>query len=213
MVWLFVSVFIVFVLLCISEGLWRAKLLRGERGRKLVHITVGSFVAFWPFFMSFRHIQVLSAAFLIAVLLSKKFHIFHAIHAVRRRTWGEIIFAVCIGVVSSVTTSKWIFTAAVLHMSLADGLAAIIGITYGKKNRYYVFGQQKSVAGSATFLVISVAIVLVFIAQSPDGFQSMTFPFVAVCLPFMATILENLSILGTDNITVPLLVALTLTYV
>ncbi len=209
----FLSILLIFILLCISESLWRAKLVTGERGRKLVHITVGSFIAFWPFFMSFHTIQLLSLAFLAIVLLSQKFHIFHAIHAVKRRTWGEVLFAVSIGMIASLTTSEWIFAAAVLHMSLADGMAAIIGLTYGKKNRYKVFGQQKSVAGTSTFLLISTVIVVSFLATRSAGFQVLTFPFVVIWLPIAAAYLENISIMGTDNVTVPLLVVVTLTYV
>lgn len=213
MVWPLLSVLLIFVLLCVSEGLWRAKLVTGERGRKLVHITVGSFIAFWPFFMSFWTIQILSLVFLVTILLSKKFHIFHAIHAVRRRTWGEVLFAVSIGMIALLTPSKWIFAAAVLHMSLADGLAAIIGITYGRRNRYTVFGQQKSVAGTLTFYVVATMLVIGFLAVRANGFQELTFPFVAVWLPIATAFLENISVMGTDNITVPLLVMITLTYV
>jgi phytol kinase len=213
MVWPLLSVLLIFVLLCMSESLWRAGLVRGERGRKLVHITVGTFIAFWPFYMSFQTIQLLSLAFLLTILISQKYHIFHAIHAVKRRTWGEVLFAVSIGMIASLTSSSWIFAAAVLHMSLADGLAAIIGITYGKTNRYEVFGQTKSVAGTGTFIVVSFLLVLGFLAVSPSGFQQLAVPFVVVWVPIAAAILENTSIMGTDNITVPLVVVTVLTFV
>ncbi|MFI5271376.1 MAG: hypothetical protein ACHQT9_05040, partial [Candidatus Saccharimonadales bacterium] len=130
------TVVIVFVLLFLNELWWRTHTVHSELSRKFIHVSVGTFVAFWPFFLSWREIQILSLAFLAIVALSKYLNIFQAIHSVTRPTWGEVFFAVAVGLTALITQDKWIYTAALLQMSLADGLAAIIGTRFGNKQKY-----------------------------------------------------------------------------
>ena len=48
---MFLAVSVVFAILAFSELGWRRFWLKGEVGRKFVHISVGTFVAFWPYFL------------------------------------------------------------------------------------------------------------------------------------------------------------------
>lgn len=198
------AIFVVFVLLLLSEWMWRRNILRGEAARKSVHLVIGSFVAFWPYFMDFRAIQAISLAFLVVVLLSQKYSIFNAIHGVGRKTWGEVLFAVGVGLAATLTTSKGIFTAAILHLSLADGLAGIIGCSLGKNNSYKVGSQTKSLAGSFAFWLASFSIIALTVSLDPSlGAVALPLLF---WLPLMATFTENIGIWGTDNVLVPLLI-------
>lgn len=201
--YLFLTVVSVFILLFGNELWWRKKGHHGEIGRKFVHITVGSFVAFWPFFLGWNQIRALSLAFLIVVAVSKYLHIFRAIHSVQRPTWGEVYFAIAVGAASFITQNKWIYMAALLQMSLADGLAAIIGVRYGMKRHYLVFGQVKSLAGTSTFIVISIAVLLAFMYWS-----AISLSLVAILgLALAAAVIENLGVFGLDNLFVPILIA------
>lgn len=197
---------ITFIILCFAELGWRRGWLRNEFGRKFVHILVGSFVAFWPLFLSWYQIIFLSAAFVVVVIGSKYLNIFHAIHSVQRPTWGEIFFAVSVGLLALLTRDGWMYMAALLHMSLADGLAAIIGTRFGKRTTYTVLGHTKSLIGSATFFIISVAI-LVGYSIGTDTYISLA---VLLGTSLIATLLENISPRGFDNITVPVWVAIVL---
>ena len=196
----------IFVLLLISEYLWRNSTMHEEISRKFVHLTVGTFVAFWPFFLSWDTIKLLSVAFLAVVLISKYLNIFQAIHSVQRPTWGELFFAIVVGTLAFVTHNKWIYAASLLQMSLADGLAAVIGVHYGKRQRYHVFGHPKSVVGTLTFFVVSFAILLLYSAHSGTSVALTSM----LGLALGATVLENFAIHGFDNLLVPLLVALVL---
>lgn len=189
-----------------NELWWRKKGFHGEVGRKFIHITVGSFVAFWPFFMTWNQIRLLSLAFLIVVALSKYLHLFRAIHSVQRPTWGEIYFALAVGAITFITDNKWIYMTALLQMSLADGLAAILGVRYGKKRHYFVFGQVKSVIGTSAFIVTSVLILLGFVYLSGIPLSSAAILGIA----YLAALIENIGVYGLDNLLVPLLVAATL---
>lgn len=205
---LLVTVAIVFVLLCVSELWWRGTKVHTELSRKFVHITVGSFVAFWPFFLSWRQIELLSLAFLIVVTISKYLHILKAIHSVQRPTGGELFFAVAVGLVAFITHNKWIYMTALLQMSLADGLAAIVGMRYGKKYKYLVFGQVKSIIGTCTFFVVSFATLLAYIHFGHANVHLVAL----LVLALIASLLENLGAWGLDNILVPLIIALTLRF-
>lgn len=197
------TVLIVFAILVLSEFWHRRHPQPNELSRKFVHITIGSFVAFWPFFLSWNQIVFLSGAFLVGVTISKYLNIFQAIHSVQRPTWGEIFFAAAVGIIALVTQSKGIYAAALLQMSLADGLAAIVGLRFGTGNRYKVFGSTKSMAGTMTFFVISLAL-LVGYSIVTEAYLPLAF---LVLLAAGTSLIENLGVFGLDNIMVPLLIA------
>lgn len=192
-------------LLLISEAWWRQRGTDHELSRKFVHITVGSFVAFWPYFLSWGEIQLLSLGFLVVVAASRYLHVFRAIHSVQRPTWGEFFFAIAVGLLTLVRHHPHIYTAALLIMSLADGLAAVIGTRFGRRGRYIVFGSQKSVIGSLTFFIVAGVILLVY---SHTSHQLPAYQIGALALG--ATLLENLGAKGSDNLLTPVFVALAL---
>ena len=203
----FIFTVLAVLLILVANELWyRKKAPHDEFSRKFVHITIGSFVAFWPFFLSWRQIQFLSVAFLIAISISKALGIFQAIHSVQRPTWGEIFFAAAVGIIALMTTNKWIYAAALLQMSLADGLAAVIGTKYGGRYKYLVFGHPKSLAGTATFFVVSFTVLIVFNGNFPNELSLISI----LGISLFASLLENIFIMGLDNLLVPLFVALIL---
>jgi len=205
--WAVVAVLIVFLVLVLAEYLSRYKGVHSELTRKLVHVLVGTFVAFWPFFLSWRQIQFLALAFVVVVGLSLKLDIFRAVHAVRRHASGEFLFAIVIGLLAFLTTNPWVFAAAMLHLSIGDGLAAIIGLLWGDDNKYKVFGHVKTVAGSLAFFFTSLTVVVGYAIFSGAPYSATTI----IALPVIATIAENVAVQGADNLVIPLLVALVLT--
>jgi phytol kinase len=197
----FLTILVVFVALVCNEWWWRGR-THGEISRKAVHITIGTFVAFWPLFLTWRQIEILSLAFVIGVVISQKLQIFQAVHSVQRPTWGEFFFGISVGLVAFATHSPAIYAVALLHMSLADGLAAITGVKYGASNAYVVFGARKSISGSLTFALVSTVIMIGFALQQHTGFH-ISYALLVVA----ATLLENLAVRGLDNLLIPLVVA------
>ena len=194
----------VFVLLIVTEFLWRTNKFRGESARKLIHILVGSYVAFWPFFISFENIQLVSAVFLMVGGVSYYFIIFMSIHGVARRTWGEVLFAVGIGLVALLTNEPWVFAVCILHLSIADGLAALAGIRWGKTNSYKVFGHTKSIIGTTVFWFCSLVIMMVAIYNLPSLQNDPQM--MLIWVPVLTSFAENIGFGGTDNVMVPLVV-------
>lgn len=200
------AVGIVFVLVCGSEIYWRQYKTHGELSRKFIHITVGSFIATWPFFLTWGQIQLLSGALILVIALSRYLNFFKAIHSVDRTTWGEFFFAAAVLTTSLITHDKFIFATAILQMSLADGLAAVVGTKYGKKSRYLVAGHAKSLTGTMTFVIVS----LLLLAWYGLGADVTLEPVVLLAIAFGAAAIENLGIFGLDNLLVPVLVAMAL---
>jgi phytol kinase len=203
-----IAAVIVGVLLFASELWWRRKRLHSELSRKFIHITVGTFVAFWPFFLSWNQIRLLALGFIVVVAVSKWLNVFQSIHSVQRPTWGEVFFALVVGLLTFVTHSKAIYAVSLLQMSLADGFAAIVGVQYGKRHGYHVFGHPKSLQGTVAFAVLSTAILV--------GYSLHSHHLSAVYITGLvgaSTLAENVAVLGMDNMIVPLLVALVLEHV
>lgn len=200
------AVVVVFFLLSISEFWWRRHSKHNELTRKFIHITVGSFVAFWPYFLTRREILFLSLCFMIVVGISRQFSIFSAIHSVQRPTSGELWFALTVGIFALWHLPAHIYTTALLEMSLADGFAAIVGTRYGKGNSYSILDTRKSVVGTGTFFIISLAILIGYNLFTPLH----SIGPVAILVAIGATALENLGGIGLDNLIVPVMVAVAL---
>lgn len=197
-----VTIAAVFLVLVANEWWWR-KRTHGELSRKAVHIIVGCFVAFWPLYLSWLQIELLSVAFVVGTIASMRLNLFKALHSVQRPTWGEVCFGGAVGIVAFITHSPAIYAMALLHMSLADGLAAVVGVRYGTSNAYVLFGNKKSLVGTLTFMVVSTVIFVSFIWQQQIDFQAGFVPLI-----LGATLLENIAIVGLDNLLVPVLIAL-----
>jgi phytol kinase len=204
--WTLLSLAVILLILYFAERGSRAKHLHPELTRKFVHVTVGTFVAFWPFYLSYRTIAWLSLLFFVVIAISMRFEILRSIHAVQRTTKGELLFALAIGVVALLATNKWVFMASMLNLALGDGVAALVGILKGEGNEYKVFGHTKSRAGTLAFLITSVIISIIYMAFSGSGFSFTTL----LIVPAIAALTENVAVNGTDNLAIPVIVTLLL---
>jgi phytol kinase len=201
-----IAVFVTFLLLASTEFLWRKGHVQKEYARKIVHMSVGVFVAAWPFFLSWDEIRLLSIAFIVVVSISLKLKFFKSIHSVERPSWGEVLFAAAVGLTTLLTNDPYIYAAAIMHMSLADGAAALLGTKYGQSNGYRVLGQFKSRAGSLAFFSVSLLILAAYVVTT--GIYVNTG--YVVLLAMFATAVENCGWKGLDNLFVPVLIALVL---
>ena len=67
---------VVYILLQLDNYLAVKKILQNESRRKFVHITVGIFVASWPWLMGWRTIEIIGAVMAIVVYLNRQGHYF-----------------------------------------------------------------------------------------------------------------------------------------
>ncbi len=204
------SLFAIFGLLMTTEYLWRTKKITIEVSRKIVHMGTGVVVAFWPFYLNWTIVQLAALALFIVVLVSYKLHIFKSIHAIKRITLGEVLYPIGIGVAALLEPAPWVFAAAILHLAVADGLAAIVGVHYGKRTRYHLLSHGKSLVGSLTFFIVS----FVIFVSATFFLSDHTIPNIYGWFLWSAlavTFVENISWYGLDDITVPVSVIIILT--
>jgi phytol kinase len=199
-----VCLFGVLVLMIAAEHIWRKRILVGDNLRKFVHILLGIFIAFWPWLIGWQAIQLISGAMLGAALLVRYVKVFKFADSLHTANYGDLFFIAAVLACSFITTSKIFFTLAILELALADGAAAIIGKKFGRKWRYQVFGHTKTVLGSMAFWFISVCILGVGLLWAHELIDYGHYAALLIFVPPLLTVLENISVRGLDNLTVPL---------
>lgn len=196
---------VIFLILLLNEYLWRTKILRGEAARKFLHILTGAYVAFWPLYLSWVEIQILALGAILFFMLARFTKFLSSIYAVKRRSWGDLAGPATILILAMLEPSIWVFTAAVLHIAVADGFAALIGNKYGHAKLHRIFGNKKSLIGSLTFWGVSFTILFAGANISDIGLAGLTVPML-IWLSAGAAYLENITPYGFDNLIVPLLI-------
>jgi dolichol kinase len=196
------------LILLLGEYLWRKRILKGEFARKFIHIFAASFAASWPLFTSRPYIVLLSLIFVAALVIVKKLGLFKSLHSVKRVTYGEVWYALSIGAIALLFKDDVIYMVAVLHMALADGLAAVVGVSLKDSAKKFIFnGLTKSIAGTLTFIVISFSLNMIY--WTIASHSSLTELYIS---PVTYSILSSLILAfteiaapkGSDNVVVPM---------
>jgi phytol kinase len=196
-------------ILLLGEFLWRKHILKGEFARKFIHISAASVAAFWPYFISRYYIVALSLFFVVSLFAIKKLKLFKSLHSIQRATYGEIWYALSIGIIALVFQDDIIYTIAVLHMALADGFAAVVGVGLNHKaGKFRFLGAKKSIAGTLTFILLSFSLNIVYWTFASH--YSLTSLYVSpVIYSFLSSLIlayaEIVAPHGSDNVIIPLL--------
>jgi dolichol kinase len=197
---IFFTLVAVFIALMINEFLWRKHKIKNEFARKSIHISVAVFVAFWPYYLSYLYIEYIAIAFIIVILISRRYRLFQSIDEVKRSTLGELFFPLGILAAALLAPQKEVFTIALLCVGLADGLAALVGQRYGRSNRYKIFKGFKSIAGSLTVFIVSLIILLL-----TNYFGSMHLAIISfIVLPLDVALVEAFAPIGSDDFLIPI---------
>jgi phytol kinase len=199
------------VLVLLTEALWRKKIIRGEYSRKVLHISAGVYVAFWPQIITKPQIQIVALAALASIIIVRQTKLLHSVYDIKRKSYGDIAYPLSVLAAISLAKQPWIFTVAILFLALGDGLAAVFGKLYGGNNQYKVFGQSKSLVGSFAHFLVCLA-VLWWATTSLPGADALLRQnhLWYVGLPLLATVLESFTFRGLDNLTIPLFTVLVL---
>jgi phytol kinase len=178
----------------------------GEWSRKLVHIGGGAVVPLAWLFGIDRWLAIpAAAAITLLALLNHRRRLLPAIEDVGRHSYGTVAYG------ASITLLLWLFwperadavCAGVLVMACGDGFAGLVGPRIPSPS-WRVLGERRSLAGTATMALVSLVVLLGLASLAP---LSPAWPML-VLLALVATALEQLALLGLDNLTVPLVVAL-----
>lgn len=202
---LVLSTAVALVVVAFAEGYlpFGGKRFSPEVARKMVHVAHGLAAASWPFFVSMQTIIIVEVLFILAAVIARKFNLFRDLRSVYRLTWGEFFFPLGVIIVAFMNPDQWVFAAAMLHLGLADAAAAVVGTRFGKHS-YHVFRHKKSLEGSLAFWVISILITWWVVAATPFGVNNIGL--LLIVLPLLTTGIENLGVLGMDNLLIPIFV-------
>ncbi|MDX1614191.1 MAG: hypothetical protein R3300_07760 [Candidatus Promineifilaceae bacterium] len=195
----------VFSIIGLAELTRRWRGYGGEYTRKIVHIGVGMLAWIVPFLFSSPWPFVLAAlTFAVINLLDWRFGFFPAMVSADRTNLGTVYFPLA---AATVALLFWrqppLMVAALMPLTWGDGLASVVGRAYGT-HRYAVFGQQRSLQGSAAFFVmggIFTWLALWLLPGPPEiGPAAALLPALAIVVA--TTITEAFSVYGLDNLTV-----------
>jgi phytol kinase len=187
---------------------WNGEGASGQRewSRKLVHIGSGPVVliAWW---CGIDRLVALPVAGLVTVMaaLNHRLRLLPGIEDIDRHSYGTIAYGASITLLFGLLWPEraQAMAAGVLAMAFGDGLAGLVGPLVSSP-RWRVFGQTRSLAGTAAMGISTAAVLFAIAALQPDTAP----PALALlAIAAVATTLEQWATAGVDNLTVPLSVA------
>ena len=180
--------------------------------RKVIHIGVSHW---WLIAMALIHdpwiASIGPASFIVINALAIRFKLLPAMdEGADARNWGTVYFPVSLVVLVNLCWRAlvpiWVGGLAVLVLGWGDGLAAIVG---EKGDRIRLWRSRKSVVGTAAMFGASFAVSLCFTLVFNRRFGALPAAAgVSALTAAAATIVEILTPLGLDNITIPVGTAL-----
>ncbi|MEB3233223.1 MAG: SEC59/DGK1/VTE5 family protein [Leptolyngbyaceae bacterium] len=178
---------------------------RPEVPRKILHIGSGNVIllAWWMQIPAWAGILASLGASAIT-LLSYKFPVLPLIDSVGRKSLGTFFYAMSIGILIAVfwpMGMPYYAVIGVLVMTWGDGMAALVGQRWGRHS-FTVWGMKKSWEGTLAMAIASYTVSGLTL-WAVQGATPATWG-IAAAIALCATLLELLSKLGIDNLTVPL---------
>jgi phytol kinase len=178
-----------------------------EVRRKLLHVGMGLatlsfpvlFAKTWPVWLLCGLFGAILGAIRFVPALQRRLG--HVLGGVERRSWGEFYFALGVAVVFAIAHEHlaW-YAASVLVLTLADAVAALVGVYFGI-TKYDVECGWKSMEGSLAFF--SVAAVCTLVTSLLNGQPWLKAGITAVCVGVLAALVEAVSWRGLDNLFLP----------
>jgi phytol kinase len=190
-----------------------------KTSRKFLHAMIGDLLFVIPFFTSNIYPVLVAAPFILVTFLASPYSPvkdYKRLQALANITeeghpLGLVFYAISYTVLAFLFATQPYFVAAgILPMAYGDSTASLVGEKFGK--RWYNIVARKSLEGSAAMFVgsfLSLTIGLAFFS----GLYSFSFSAMilrAIPVVIAATLVESISPKGFDNITVPIIGALTL---
>jgi phytol kinase len=183
---------------------------RREWSRKLVHIGCGPVILMaWGFGLERSTALITAAVITLLAALNHRLRVLPAIEDVGRASYGTVAYG------AAITLLLWFFwperadavAAGVLVMACGDGLAALVGASVDSP-QWRVFGQRKSLAGTAAMALASLLVLLLLQTLGPSGGWPLSPQdwLLLLGMSLVASLLEQAAVLGIDNLSVPLAV-------
>ena len=176
-----------------------------EITRKIIHIGIGPLI---PIAQLLKIDQISALIFTgvvsLMVLINYGYKIFPTIEDVERKSYGTLFYCLSLFILISLFWNKDPFSliTGFFIMTFGDGLAGLIGKSFNSSS-WIFFKQRKSLLGTVAMFITSLIVVCTI-----GYIQQNSFYYSYFTIAFIATILEQFSVLGIDNFIVPISSAL-----
>jgi len=200
----FFSCFVFILLLC--EILYK-KGVQVEYTRKIAHSMSTLLCLSVPVYFSshwYALLFVIGAFLILYIGKQKKF--LKSIHSVERKTYGAFLLPVSISIAYYISVWKqdnMFFVLPIFVLAISDSLACYFGIAYKSK----VLKSNKTVIGTLAFFLSALIICTMTLLYQSADVKSLG---IALCTSVFVTGVELISPNGSDNLTIPLSVILSL---
>ena len=169
--------------------------------RKIIHIGMGPLIPLAKFLeIEQSAAQYFAGGMSILIVINYIYKLFPIIEDVDRKSFGTFFYCFSLLILISLFWEKdpLALTAGFFIMTLGDGLAGLIGKNFKSKS-WKIFNQKKSIIGTTTMFLIS------FLVVSILGYKNnLDFNYYYFWIALLATVLEQISIIGIDNFSVPI---------
>ncbi len=203
---IFIYIFIVFLISIIYK---RFNPNNKELLRKIIHIGIGPLIPFAKF-LEIDQNSALCFTGIISILtfINYQSKLFPTIEDVDRKSYGTLFYCISLFILIYLYWNKdpTSLIAGFFIMTFGDGFAGLIGKNFKSKS-WKFFGQKKSLFGTMTMYISSLIIVF-----GLSYYQKYSLDFNLFTIALISTILEQLSILGIDNLIVPVSAAFLFNY-
>ena len=173
--------------------------------RKIVHIGIGPLIPIAQFLKIDQNSALIFTGIIsLMVLINYVYKIFPTIEDVERNSFGTLFYCLSLFILICLFWDKdpYALITGFFIMTFGDGLAGLIGKSFNSKN-WIFFKQKKSFFGTLTMFLTSLIVVCSIGYAQKNSFNLNYFT-----ISFLATVLEQFSVLGIDNFIVPISSAL-----
>lgn len=183
-----------------------------EASRKFIHIMLSNWwIIAIVFFDNMWSAALLPLVFVVINYVSFKTNLIKVMErdegTENKDSLGTVYYAISLLILALITfgplNNPIIGLCGILVMGYGDGLAAVIGQAI-KSKTFKIAGNTKSIAGCITMFAITCIILSGFLYYYSAEYWAIK----SIVVAGIMTLIEAVSIKGTDNITVPLLTSL-----
>lgn len=183
-----------------------------EASRKFIHIMLSNWwIIAIVFFDNMWSAALLPLIFVVINYISFKTNLIKVMErdegTENKDSLGTVYYAISLLILALITfgplNNPIIGLCGILVMGYGDGLAAVIGQSI-KSKTFKIAGNTKSVAGCITMFAVTSIILSGFLYYYSAEYWAIK----SIVVAGIMTLIEAVSIKGTDNITVPLLTSL-----
>ena len=169
--------------------------------RKIIHIGMGPLIPIAQYLkIDQRAALLFTAVISLLIFLNYLYRLFPIIEDVNRKSFGTLFYCLSLFILIFFFWDKDpnSLMAGFLIMTFGDGLAGLIGKSFNSQI-WYVLKQKKSLFGTMTMFFTSLIVLFSLGYFDENSFNSNFF-----IIAFLATVLEQFSVIGIDNFIVPI---------